>query len=169
MSAKVGMVMAMDRNRLIGKENGMPWHIPGEQAYFKAITLGKPVIMGRKTHESIGRPLPGRQNIVVTRNPSWRGDGVDAVLSLEAAIELANKAGTDEVMVIGGAGLCELAIPFTDRLYLTVIDAEYEGDTWLNSYKADEWVEASRVEVAADGDVPAYSKLVLERDVERTS
>ena len=89
MPAKIAMVMAMDKNKLIGKGNGMPWHIPGEMAYFKKITLGKPVIMGRKTHESIGQALPGRQNIVVTRNNEWASAGIDAVTSVEAAIKLA--------------------------------------------------------------------------------
>jgi len=164
MSGTVCMVMAMDKNRLIGKENGMPWVIPGEQARFKKITLGKPIIMGRKTFDSIGRPLPGRQNIVVTRNSDWQADGVDVVLSLDAAIALAKQADTDEVMIIGGAALCEMAMPMTERLYLTVIDHDYEGDTWLTSYNADHWREVAREDIAADGDVPAFSYLVLERD-----
>jgi len=163
MSIIVGMVMAMDRNQLIGKANGMPWHIPGEQVYFKEATLGKPVIMGRKTYDSIGRPLPGRQNIVVTRNADWQAEGVEVVLSLEAAIELAEEAKTEEVMIIGGAALCQLAMPLTHRLYLTIIDAAYEGDTWLHSYDASEWTVVSRHDVPANGDSPAYSVTVQER------
>ena len=163
MNTKVAMVMAMDINRLIGKDNAMPWHIPGEQGYFKEITLGKPIIMGRKTYDSIGRALPGRRNIVITRNSDWQANGVDVVHSVDAAIELAKTDNTDEVMVIGGAGICEAAMPVTDRLYLTVIDRAYEGDTWLTSYKKDEWREISRKDMAADGDVPAFSYLVLER------
>ncbi len=162
---KLSMVMAMDKNRLIGKDNAMPWHIPGEQAYFKKITLGKPVVMGRKTHESIGRPLPGRQNIVITRNPEWKSEGVDVVTSVEAAIDLAKQADPvpAEIMVIGGAAICELAMAKTDRLYLTVIDQRYKGDTWLNSYVPDQWQETSRQDHPASGDVPAFSYLVLER------
>jgi len=159
----IAMVMAMDKTKLIGKDNDMPWNIPGEQAYFKKITLGKPIIMGRKTHESIGRPLPGRQNIVVTRNKQWKADGVDVVASVEDAIKLANQANPDEVMITGGAAICEVAMPITDRLYLTVIDKAYEGDTYLNSYVANQWQEVSREDIAASGDIPAFSYLVLER------
>jgi len=163
MAAIVAMALAMDKNKLIGKNNSMPWHIPGEQASFKAITMGKPIIMGRKTYDSIGRPLPGRQNIVVTRNASWSAEGVDAVTSIDDGINLARQAGTDEVVIIGGAALCELAMPVTQRLYLTVVDAAYDGDTWLHSYVAEEWEESSREDVPAGDEVPAYSKLVLER------
>lgn len=155
--------MAMDTNRLIGKDNSMPWHIPGEQAYFKEITMGKPIIMGRKTYESIGRALPGRRNIVITRNASWKADGVDVVHSVDAAIELAKTDNTTEVMVIGGAAICDAAMPQTDRLYLTVINKEYDGDTWLTSYVPEQWQEVSRKDIAANGDVPAFSYLVLER------
>ena len=163
MPTKIAMVMAMDKNKLIGKNNDMPWKIPGEQLYFKKVTLGKPVIMGRKTFESIGRALPGRQNIVVTRNNQWQSDGVDAVTSVQDAIELAKQADTEEVMVIGGAAICEVAMPLTDRLYLTVIDNEYEGDTWLESYVPAQWQEVSRDDIAAADGSPAFSYLVLER------
>ena len=163
MNTQVAMVMAMDKNQLIGKDNAMPWHIPGEQAYFKEITMGKPIIMGRKTYDSIGRALPGRRNVVITRNTDWSATGVDVVHSVTAAIELAKSDNTDEVMVIGGAGICDAAMPLTQRLYLTVIDAEYEGDTWLSSYVSNEWQEVSRKHVNANGDVPAFSYLVLER------
>lgn len=123
----------------------MPWHVPGEQAYFKRVTLGKPVIMGRKTFESIGKPLPGRTNIVVTRNQEWRADGVEVVHDLEAAMDKARAASDSagdtaaEMVVIGGAGLCRDAMPITQRLYLTVIDHEFEGDTWLDSFQWDDW------------------------------
>ena len=157
------MVMAMDKNRLIGKDNDMPWHIPGEQANFKKITLGKPVIMGRKTYDSIGRALPGRQNIVITRNAEWSADGVDTVASIEGAVTLAKQSDVDEVMIIGGAAICEAAMPVTDRLYLTVIDKAYDGDTWLTSFVAEQWQEVSRNDVPANDGVPAFSYLVLER------
>ena len=163
MPAKIAMIMAMDKNKLIGKDNGMPWHIPGEMAYFKKITLGKPVIMGRKTHESIGQALPGRQNIVVTRNNEWASAGIDAVTSVDAAIKLARRSNTEEIMIIGGAASCEVAMPITERLYLTVIDEAYEGDTWLESYEADQWREISREDIAANESVPSFSYLVLER------
>jgi len=147
---RVAMMMAMDRNRLIGKDGGMPWHVPGELAYFKATTLGKPVLMGRKTHESIGRPLPGRTNVVVTRDRDWRAEGVLVAHSLEEALEtgrgVAREPDTraEEIVVIGGAALCREAMALTERLYLTVIDHAFEGDTWLDSYDPAEWRELSR-------------------------
>jgi len=125
--------------------------------------MGMPVVMGRKTYESIGRALPGRQNIVITRNSEWGCEGVDAVTSVNAAINLAKQANTSEIMIIGGAAICEAAMPITDRLYLTVIDKAYEGDTWLTSFIDEQWQEISRKDVAADGDMPAHSFLVLER------
>ncbi|MFK7857330.1 MAG: dihydrofolate reductase [Granulosicoccus sp.] len=141
----IAMMMAMDKNRLIGKAGGMPWHVPGEMAYFKRVTLGKPVIMGRKTFESIGKPLPGRTNIVVTRNRDWMADNVVVRYDLESAIEEAREVcsleatSADEMMLIGGAGLCRDAMSITQRLYLTVIDQEFEGDTWLDSFHWDDW------------------------------
>jgi len=162
MSATIAMVMAMDKNRLVGKDNAMPWFIPGEQVYFKQITMGKPIIMGRKTFDAIGRVLPGRQNIVVTRNREWQFDDVTVVHSLDEAITVANQANTDEIMITGGAALCELAMPRTQRLYLTVIDAEYEGDTWLTSFHREQWKEVARRDVDGVGEVPGYSALILE-------
>jgi dihydrofolate reductase len=150
MQPTIAMMLAMDRNKLIGSAGGMPWSIPGELAYFKSDTMGKPVIMGRKTYESMGRPLPGRTNIVVTRNPDWAVDGVTTVDSLEQALsigqEVARQPATaaDELMIIGGAGLCREAMAFTQKFYLTVVDHAFEGDTWLDSFNWDEWQEVSR-------------------------
>lgn len=139
----VAMMMAMDRNRLIGRKGGMPWHIPGELAYFKSVTMGKPIIMGRKTFESIGKPLPGRTNIVVTRNEDWSADGVQVAGDLDRALALAAEADkrtlSPELMIIGGAALCQAAMPRTQRLYLTTIDHAFEGDTWLQSFHWDDW------------------------------
>jgi len=146
----------------------MPWHIPGELAYFKSVTMGHPVIMGRKTFDSIGKPLPGRLNVVVTRNSDWQSEGVVAVTSLQDAIDVSKATVVDtenpQVMVIGGAALCREAMPLTDRLYLTFIDAEYEGDTWLDSYEPTQWQEVSRRDVdPADTGGIAVSYRVLER------
>ena len=147
---RVAMMMAMDRNRLIGKEGGMPWHVPGEQAYFKRVTTGKPIVMGRVTHESIGRALPRRTNIVVTRNADWEAEGVvvahslGEALRIGAAVAEAPATRADELVIIGGAALCREAMPLTERLYLTVIDHAFEGDTWLDSYEPAEWRERSR-------------------------
>jgi len=144
-SPDIAMMMAMDKNQLIGSSNGMPWHIPGEQAYFKATTLGKPVIMGRKTFESIGKPLPGRPNIVVTRNAKWQFEGAHVVSNLQQSLELgatlaaACEPAAQEIVVIGGAALCRDAMPLTHRLYLTTIDHAFEGDTWLDSFSWDHW------------------------------
>jgi dihydrofolate reductase len=139
----IAMMMAMDKNKLVGSDGGMPWHIPGEQVYFKRVTMGKPVIMGRKTYESIGKPLPGRQNIVVTRNAEWSADAVSVVGSLDDAIlaghNALKKQPAEEIFIIGGAALCSAAMPITDRLYLTVVDKAYSGDTWLDSFEWDHW------------------------------
>lgn len=139
----IAMMMAMDKNKLIGSDGGLPWHIPGELAYFKRITMGKPIIMGRKTFDSIGKPLPGRANIVVTRNADWTSDGVIVVGSLEEAFEAGRQAiktqPKEEIVVIGGASLCRAAMSTTQRLYLTVVDKAYTGDTWLDSFNWNEW------------------------------
>jgi len=164
----VCVVLAMDKNKLIGKEGGMPWHIPGELAYFKSITMGHPIIMGRKTFDSIGKPLPGRLNVVVTRNKDWQAEGAVAVTSLEDAMAVSKASVSDkdnpQVMVIGGAALCRDAMPFTDRLYLTFIDHEYEGDTWFDSFDATQWQEVSRrdVDPSETNGIP-ISYRVLER------
>lgn len=186
---RIAMVLAMDRNRLIGKDGGLPWHLPSELQYFKAITMGKPLVMGRLTFESIGRPLPGRANIVVTRDTAWltpEGNkdskdwaalGVLAADSLQGALKLADTAAKDkvsaeqdntdtevkdtEVAIIGGASLCRDAMPLTDRLYLTVIDHEFEGDTWFDSFDASKWRELSCETKKVDGFDLEYK--VLER------
>lgn len=164
----VAMALAMDRNRLIGREGELPWHIPGELAHFKAVTMGKPIVMGRKTFGSIGRALPGRPNLVVTRDATWGADGVTVVHSLEEALttgrSLARERGADEIVVIGGAALCRDAMPLTTRFHLTLVDAEYEGDTWLESFEWEEWRELSREspDPAVTGGVPVHY-LELER------
>ncbi|NND89328.1 MAG: dihydrofolate reductase [Granulosicoccus sp.] len=167
----IAMMMAMDRNRLIGRDGRLPWHIPGELAYFKAVTMGKPVVMGRKTYESIGKPLPGRDNIVVTRNPNWSADGVQRAQSLESALSLAKgiAAGDTqqnvpdgshpEVMIIGGASLCRDAMPDTQRLYLTTVDYDFDGDTWFDSFHWDDWKvvsEERRDPFSTDGLLVTY-------------
>ena len=143
----LAMIVAMARNRAIGVENTLPWRISGDLQFFKRTTLGKPVVMGRKTFESIGRPLPGRQNIVITRNPDWRAEGVTAVSSLEAALEIAAgvaaEEGAQEVMVIGGAEIYRQALPLAERLYVTEVDAEVTGDAFFPVLDGT-WREASR-------------------------
>ena len=143
----IAMMMAMDKNKLIGQNGTLPWVIPGDLPYFKRVTMGKPVVMGRKTYDSIGKPLPGRANIVVTRNSAWQADGVVVVNSLDEAIAASRKAlvdqPADEIMIIGGASLCREAMSMTQRLYLTVVDKAYEGDTWLDSFNWNDWTVVS--------------------------
>ncbi|WP_337026289.1 type 3 dihydrofolate reductase [Pantoea eucrina] len=132
----ISLIAALAADRIIGMENAMPWHLPADLAWFKRTTLNKPVIMGRLTFESIGRPLPGRLNIVVSSQPGTH-KGVTWVTSPEAAIEAAGDA--EEIMVIGGGRIYEQMLPRADRLYLTHIDAEVEGDTQFPDYEPDEW------------------------------
>lgn len=133
----ISIIAAMDRNRLIGNNNELPWHLPADLAHFKKITLNKPILMGRKTYESIGRPLPGRQNIVLTRKADLEIEGVTVVTSLEAAIEICE--GIDEVMVIGGGTIYELVIPQAQRMYLSYVDGEFEGDAWFPDFDESQW------------------------------
>lgn len=158
----VSLIVAMDRNRLIGRGNALPWHLPADLAHFKATTMGKPIVMGRKTYESIGRPLPGRHNIVVSRNPAFVAPGCTVVESLHAAL---NAAGTvDEVMIIGGAQLYAEALPRAQRIYLTRIDADFEGDAWFSALDEPIWRERQSEDHAADERNPyPYSFAVLER------
>jgi len=136
---RISMMMAMDRNKLIGKDGGMPWHISSDLQYFKRLTMGKPIIMGRVTFESLGKPLPGRKNIVITRDSTWKAAGAEIVGSLEDSFQMAAKHDAEEAMVIGGAAICKLAMPLVERLNLTVIEHEFSGDTWLDSFDWNDW------------------------------
>ena len=128
----ISLVAAMANNRVIGKDNQMPWHLPADLKHFKAVTLGKPIIMGRKTYESIGRPLPGRQNIVISRNPDYQLEGCDTATSFKAALELVS--GQPEVMVIGGGQLYRETLSLANQLFLTFIDLDVEGDTQFPAF-----------------------------------
>ncbi|MBB1302064.1 MULTISPECIES: type 3 dihydrofolate reductase [Pseudoalteromonas] len=130
---KISMIAAMAKNRVIGQDNDMPWHLPADLQHFKAVTMNKPVIMGRKTFESIGRPLPGRRNIVISRNTDYTAVGVDVVTSPEAAISLLCES--DEVMVIGGGNIYQQFLKSADTLYLTFIDLDVAGDTQFPDYE----------------------------------
>ncbi|MCW8330306.1 type 3 dihydrofolate reductase [Photobacterium sp. SDRW27] len=124
---KISMIAAMAKDRVIGKDNAMPWHLPADFAWFKQSTLGKPIVMGRKTFESIGRPLPGRHNIVISRNPEYQAEGVTVVADINAAKVAAGEV--EELMIIGGGSIYAACLPEADRLYLTFIDFTVEGDT----------------------------------------
>lgn len=130
----ISMIAAMANNRIIGKDNDMPWHLPADLKHFKAVTLGKPVIMGRRTYESIGRLLPGRVNIIITRNPEYAIEGAIMAESPEKALSLAGDV--EEVMVIGGGKIYSDFLTRADRLYLTHIDLDVEGDTQFPDYQA---------------------------------
>jgi len=137
----------MDQNRLIGAENGLPWHLPADFKHFKEVTLGKPVLMGRKTFESIGRPLPDRKNIVISRS-GFRADGVESVDSIDAGLELV--ADAEEVMIIGGANIYEQTISRAEKMYLTHVDASCEGDAWFPEINDNDWSVIDQQLVEAD-------------------
>jgi len=144
----ISLISAMDRNRLIGNNNQLPWHLPADFAHFKSVTMGKPVIMGRKTYESIGKPLPGRTNIVLSRNPDTQYEGVECVSSFEHALALVPDA--EEFMVIGGSTIYEMLLPRANRLYLTYVEAEFDGDAWFPEFDKNQWYELESVLRKAD-------------------
>ncbi|HHX8578050.1 TPA: type 3 dihydrofolate reductase [Vibrio diabolicus] len=133
----ISMIAAMTDNRIIGKDNQMPWHLPADFAWFKRCTMGKPVVMGRKTYESIGRPLPGRLNIVISRDETLKIEGVTTVTSIEQALEVAGDV--EEVMIIGGGAIYAACLPMANKLYVTHIEAAIDGDTqfpdWGDEFK----------------------------------
>jgi dihydrofolate reductase len=158
---KLSLIVAAAKNGVIGRNNQLPWHLPQDLKYFKAVTLGKPVIMGRKTYESIGKPLPGRVNIVVTRSKEWAAvEGVIVANSFEQALAEAkhvlvdNPLANDEIMVIGGAEIYRCALQFTDRIYLTRILAEPEGDAFFDSLNELNWVLESEAVGDESASVP---------------
>jgi dihydrofolate reductase len=160
----VTIVVAFAENRVIGKDNNLPWHLPADLKHFKAVTMGKPILMGRKTYESIGRPLPGRLNIVITRNPDWVAEGVMVVGSLPAAIE-AGLATNDEVCIIGGAQIYSEAMEqgLVDKLELTCIHLSTEGDAFFPEYDGAKWDAMAAENHPATDETPAYSFLTLNK------
>ncbi len=159
---KISIVVAMDANGVIGRDNELPWHLPADLQHFKKTTMGKPILMGRKTWESIGRPLPGRTNIVITRDSDYQADGCIVVNSIDAAMAAAGEQ--DEVMVIGGAEFYRQVLPRADTLYLTRIHASFDGDTVFPELYAADWREVERSDQSADEKNPHdYSFIRLER------
>jgi dihydrofolate reductase len=156
------LVVAMARNRVIGRDNQLPWRLPADLAYFKRVTIGHPVIMGRRTHESIGKALPGRLNIVVSRNPAYRAPGCTVVGSLDDAWKVAGDAA--EVSVIGGTSLFAEALPVADRIHLTEVDAEVAGDTYFPQLDRGAWTEREVERHGADArHAYPFRIVVLER------
>lgn len=159
----VSMIAAMGQNRVIGDaDNNMPWHLPADLKHFKATTMGKPIVMGRKTYESIGRPLPGRKNIVLTRDETLEIEGCDVVTSPEAALEAVGDF--EEVMITGGANVYEQFLSRADRLYLTFIEGDFEGVAYFPEWEAGHWKEVSSEAHQADEKNPHNYRFVeLER------
>ncbi|MCY0965184.1 dihydrofolate reductase [Parathalassolituus penaei] len=167
---KLALIVALARNHSIGLNNQLPWHLPEDLRYFRAVTMGKPVVMGRKTHESIGRPLPGRPNIVISRQSGYQSDGVAVVESLEPAIQLAARlalqAEAGEAIIMGGADIYRQVLPLVDRMYLTEVHADFDGDAFFPQFDRSEWEEVQRVDHAGSGDNPVpYSFVILDRRV----
>ncbi|WNO08864.1 dihydrofolate reductase [Teredinibacter sp. KSP-S5-2] len=168
--SELALVVAVAENGVIGRDNQLPWRLSRDLQYFKRVTMGAPMIMGRKTFESIGKPLPGRLSIVVTRQQDWAFEGVKVAHSLENAIAIAEQAiaageyETDQVFVVGGAQLYGHAIQMSAKLYLTEVHAEVEGDTFFPRFDRNEWREVSREKPEkVDGDSHPYSFVILER------
>jgi dihydrofolate reductase len=136
---KLSLLLAASENGAIGKDNQLPWHLPNDLKYFKNLTWGLPILMGRKTFESIGKPLPGRKSIVITRQKGWRHDGVDKVHSVGEAIKKATNYGVKEIFVIGGAEIFDSALPTADRIYLTRIHHHFDGDVFFPELQKDTW------------------------------
>lgn len=158
---KISMIVAMGENHAIGKDGGMPWHLPADLKYFKQVTMGKPIIMGRRTFESIGKPLPGRRNLVITRAEDFAAEGVEVYGSPQAALDAVSDV--EEAMIIGGGKIYAELLPQADRLYITFIHADFEGDTFFPEI-GNEWREVSREDFPADEKNPvAQSYVVLER------
>ena len=161
MKKSLTLIAAMGKNRAIGLDGRMPWHLPAELQHFKKATMGKAIVMGRKTWQAIGRPLPGRQNIVVSRNPGFHADGVDLAMSLDDAVAMSE---SDEVMIIGGGQLYALALPMANRMVLTLIDIEPEADTWFPEWDEKEWsLTSERVFPVDDENKLAYRIIELRR------
>jgi dihydrofolate reductase len=157
----ITLIVAMTSERVIGQHGRLPWHLPADLRRFREITMGKPIVMGRKTHESIGRPLPGRENIVISSNLAYRSEGCVVVRHIEEA--LAYAGGREEVMIIGGASIYAAALPMAERIHLTLVHAEIKGDVYFPEYPREAWREVHREDHPADQKhAYSYSFLVLE-------
>ncbi len=158
----LSLIAALADNYVIGKQNQLPWHLPADLKHFKELTWGKPILMGRKTYESIGKPLPGRRNIIITRDNEFRAEGCEILHTLEDALALTQEV--PELMIIGGAELFAQTLPKADRLYLTLIHYPFDGDSFFPHWNPKEWQETARVDLAANAQTPyAYSFVLLQR------
>lgn len=160
---ELALIVAKAENNVIGRDNRLPWRLPGELQYFRRVTMGKPVIMGRRTWESLRGPLPGRTNIVVTRQPAYEAPGAVVVHSLPEALARARTEPADEIMLIGGGELFAEGLPAVTRMYITEVHAEVEGDAFFPEVDMRGWREVSRERVAPGEGAPDYSLVVYER------
>ncbi|MFN3581226.1 MAG: dihydrofolate reductase [Pseudomonas sp.] len=164
---RVALIAAMGRNHVIGHNNQLPWHLPEDLKYFRSMTWGKPIVMGRKTFDSLGRPLPGRTNIVVSGQSGLQIPGASVQPTIDAALEQAFRQAAldevDEVMVIGGETLYRQTLERADRLYLTLVEAEPVGDAWFPAVVAADWQLLEERQVSGSADYPAHCYQVLER------
>ena len=159
---RISIVCAMSKNYVLGNNNQLPWHLPADLRHFKEITLGKPVIMGRKTYDSIGKPLPNRRNIVISRDPNLIIPGCEIVHSLDTAIQLAGNE--QEIMIIGGGNIFMQTLPLAQRMYLTIINQDFVGDAYFPQWNETEWKIVERSDHLPDDKNPyAYSFLTLDR------
>lgn len=159
------LIYARADNGVIGKDGGLPWHLPADLKHFKALTMGLPMVMGRKTFESFPAPLPGRRHIVLTRDAGWQAAGAEVVHTVDEALDLAlNSVGqrTERIAVIGGAEIFALFEPLASRIELTQVHGAFDGDTYMPA-PGPEWLVTNRAKHAAEGDRPAYTFLTLER------
>lgn len=163
MSPRLALIAAVARNGVIGRDGDLPWRIPADLQFFKTATMGKPMIMGRRTFESIGKALPGRTNIVVTRSGDFTADDVEVAADFDQALTIAARQDAGEVMVIGGGEIYAAAMARADRLYLTEVHLDAEGDVHFPQFDLAQWREVSRDDHAAEGDTPAFSFVTLER------
>jgi dihydrofolate reductase len=160
----ISFIVAASENNVIGKDNELPWCLPTDMRYFKNITWGMPVIMGRKSFESLGKALKGRTNIVVTRNKDWKAEGAQAVQTIDQAITLAAQTDAKEIFIIGGAEIFRSALPSADRIYLTLVHGNFDGDAFFPELERGEWKLISNRDCEVDDKNPyALSFQVLER------
>ncbi len=159
---KISLIVAMASNRTIGLKNQMPWHLSADLRKFKKITMGHPIIMGRKTFESIGKALPGRRNIIISRNAEYQQDGCEVFNDIDSAFHACSDQ--DEVFVIGGSTLYNATLPVCNRLYITLIEQHFAGDTWFPEFSWDHWQEINREDITNDSSVNfTYSFITLQR------
>jgi dihydrofolate reductase len=160
----ISFVVAADKNNLIGKDNQLPWHLPADLRFFKNLTTGHCIIMGRKTFDSLGRLLPNRSHVVITRSKDYAPLGAYVVHSIEDAVKSCSARGEEEVFIIGGAEIFKQAMNIADRIYLTRIHHAFEGDTWLPEFKAEEWGLVKKEDFQPDEkNIYAYSFCVYEK------